>query len=107
MDSFLKVLENSITYYSLSLLDTSQISAFNLGTNLKEYKVDTQLSNSINNKQNTQPFFRCKIVQSRKQTQSSWNIHSMDLIFGLVGGFVSLIWMGTGMVIAPFEDFKF
>ena len=78
-----------------------------MGTDLKEYKIDTQSNNLVHNKKNAQSFFRCKIVQSRKQTQSSWSIHSIDLIFGLVGGFVSLIWMSTEFVIAPFEDFKF
>ena len=46
----LSVLQNQISYYSIPFVDTSQISALNLGTNLVEYKVDTQLSNSVNNK---------------------------------------------------------
>ena len=58
----LSVLQNQISYYSIPFVDTSQISALNLGTNLVEYKVDTQLSNSVNNKKNTEDFFQCKIV---------------------------------------------
>ena len=65
------------------------------------------LENTLKNKKHTQPFFRSKILQSRKQTQNNWSIQSMDLIFGLVGGFVSLIWMGSEFAIAPFEEFKF
>ena len=65
------------------------------------------MSNSGNNKLNTKSFFQCKILQSRKQTQNNWSIQSIDLIFGLVGGFVSLIWMGSGWMISSFETFKF
>ena len=48
-DVTLQVLQNHIQYYNHAWLDTSQISAIDFGTTLKEYKVDTQLSNSVNN----------------------------------------------------------
>ena len=40
----IQVMQNAITYYNFMWLDTSQISTFNLGDSLDEYKVDTQSS---------------------------------------------------------------
>ena len=60
--SSLSVLQNQISYYKIPFLDTSAISAIDLGTNLVEYKADTQLSNSVKNKKHTEDFFRCKVV---------------------------------------------
>ena len=63
----LQVMQNAISYYNVAWLDTSQISAINLGTDLVDYKVDTQSSVSVKNNDNAEPFFECQIVQSRKQ----------------------------------------
>ena len=48
-----------------------------------------------------------QIVQAREYTEVVWAIYSLDLILGLVGGFTGIIWMGLGLMIAPYEDFKF
>ena len=60
-------MQNAISYYNIAWLDTSQISAINLGTDLVDYKVSTQASVTVKNNENTDPFFYCQIVQSRKQ----------------------------------------
>jgi hypothetical protein len=39
--------------------------------------------------------------------ETTWSINSLDLILGLVGGFTSIIWSFLGLLIAPYEDFKF
>ena len=60
-------MQNAISYYNIAWLDTSQISAINLGTDLVDYKVSTQASVTVKNNENADPFFYCQIVQSRKQ----------------------------------------
>ena len=60
-------MQNAISYYNIAWLDTSQISAINLGTDLVDYKVSTQSSVTVKNNENVDPFFYCQIVQSRKQ----------------------------------------
>ena len=36
-----------------------------------------------------------------------WAITSLDLILGLVGGFTAIIWLLLGIIIGPYEEFKF
>ena len=107
IQSVLSVLQENIMYYNFPYLDTSQISMLNLGESLVDYKVDTQQTSRLNNYSNTDSFFVSQIVQARKQTQLTWSINSLDLILGLVGGFTSIIWAFLGLIIAPYEDFKF
>ena len=78
-----------------------------MGTSLADYKVNDSQSTMLNNFQNTKPIFVAEIVQSRKQNEVTWSINSLYLILGLVGGFTSIIWGFLGMVITPYEDFKF
>lgn len=47
------------------------------------------------------------MVQSTKQTQITWSIVSLDLILGLVGGITSIIWATLGLILAPYEEFRF
>ena len=47
------------------------------------------------------------LVQSRQQIEVTWSIYSLDLVLGLVGGFTSIIWSFLGLIIAPYEDFRF
>lgn len=46
-------------------------------------------------------------VQSRRITNIEWSIQSIDIILGLVGGVSGIIWAALGLLIAPYEDFKF
>ena len=46
-------------------------------------------------------------MQSRQQIEVTWSIISLDLILGLVGGFTSIIWSFLGLIITPYEDFRF
>ena len=103
----MSISQDAITYFNHGYLDTSQISALNLGTDLVDYKVDTQQVNLFLNKGNKQDIFISEMVQSRRQNQITWSINSLDLILGLVGGFTSIIWGTLGMILAPYEDFKF
>ena len=88
-------------------MDTSQISAIDLGLWLDSYKVNSQQTNTLSNIDNKRDFFQCEIVQSREQVTYQWSQATFDLILGLVGGFTSLIWAFLGCMIQPFEDFKF
>ena len=100
-------MQNAVSYYNIAWLDTSQISAINLGTDLADYTVDTQSSVAVKNNDNAEPFFVCQLVQSRRKNEITWSISSLDVILGLVGGFTSVIWSLLAMVITPYEDFKF
>ena len=46
-------------------------------------------------------------VQSRRITNIEWSIQSIDIILGLVGGVSGIIWAALGLIIGPYEDFKF
>jgi len=46
-------------------------------------------------------------VQSRSFTETTWSVNSLDLILGLVGGITAIIWSFLGIIIGPYEDFKF
>ena len=46
-------------------------------------------------------------MQSRKQGQETWAFNSLDLIFGLVGGFTAMIWASLAFCLGGYEEFKF
>ena len=78
-----------------------------MATELVDYKVDIQQKTIFSNLDNADSFFRSTLVQSRKKNEVQWAINSLDLILGLVGGFTSVIWAILGLIIQPYEDFKF
>ena len=51
--------------------------------------------------------FTRSFVQSRKYQNTEWTITSFDIVMGLIGGFVGLIWDGLGYWLGNYESFKF
>ena len=51
--------------------------------------------------------FTNTFVQARKFTQTEWTITSFDIVLGLIGGFVGLIWDSLGFLLGNYESFKF
>jgi len=100
-------MQEPISFFHNPVLDTSGIDLFNLATELVDYKVDIQQKTIFSNLDNADSFFRSTLVQSRKKNEVQWAINSLDLILGLVGGFTSVIWAILGLIIQPYEDFKF
>ena len=47
------------------------------------------------------------MFQSRKKIKTTWSIVSLDLILGLVGGITSIVWVTLGLLLSPYEEFKF
>ena len=46
------------------------------------------------------------MYQSRAYTETEWTVKSLDLVLGLIGGFVGLIWDSLGFVFGGYESFK-
>jgi len=49
-------------YYNFPVLDTSQISVFNMGTKLNDYKVDVTQRSQLNNFVNKDSFYVSQVV---------------------------------------------
>ena len=47
------------------------------------------------------------LVQNRKYTEIQWTITSLDIVMGLIGGFIGLIWDTLGLTLKGYESFKF
>ena len=49
-----------------------------------------------------------KIVYSQSKVQNKvvWRVNSLDLVLGLVGGFVGLIWVSLSIVCKNYQEFK-
>lgn len=99
--------QGTIGFYDFKWLDTSQISIYDFGQDFYTYIAAGKDVNSLINDNNQGDIFECWIVQSRSYTETTWSINSLDLILGLVGGITSIIWGCLGIIIAPYEDFKF
>ena len=99
-------MQSTVTYW-FKWLDTSQISLFDFGLARRDYKVERQSGNKAGNAGHEQPVLRSICYQARRITQVEWSIASIDVILGLVGGVSGIIWAGLGLILAPYEDFKF
>ena len=51
--------------------------------------------------------FMGNFIQARKYYKTQWTVESFDLVFGLIGGFVGLIWDSLGFFLGNYESFKF
>ena len=47
------------------------------------------------------------LLQNKRKIQTEWTITSFDLVLGLIGGFVGLIWDSLGFLLGNYESFKF
>ena len=45
-------------------------------------------------------------MQSRRQHDSQFTRNSLDIVLGIVGGFVGLIWGGLSLIVGGYETFK-
>ena len=99
-------MQATVTFW-FKWMDTSQITIFDLGISRRDFKLERQTSNKVGNAGYDEPVLKSICYQSRRITQIEWSIASIDVILGLVGGVSGIIWAGLGLVIAPYEDFKF
>ena len=51
--------------------------------------------------------FSARIVQSYATLGVVWSINSLDLVLGLVDGFVGIIWTASGILLSNYEAFAF
>lgn len=93
--------------YDFPLLDTSQVSVIDLSKHFTTYDLDYYSTTSIDNDMNDSMLLKLDILQSRLNTERQFARYSLDLILGLVGGFVSIIWGVLGYMINPYETFMF
>ena len=53
------------------------------------------------------PIFTQFLVQDRSYLVTTWSVQSLDIVLGLIGGFVGLIWGLLGYSLGGYESFKF
>ena len=99
--------KENIMVYWFQWLDTSQIAFFDLGNPYADYRVEDHQIRFFNNEKNEAPIYQNLLMQSRKSTDVTWSIQSIDLILGLVGGISAIAWGAIGMFLASYQDFKF
>ena len=102
----LYITRNDISFYNFRYLDTSQIATPDLSQKFVDYKTLDSAIATFRDYTNTKVFY-LRIVQAREYTEIIWSIQSIDLILGLVGGFVGVIWTGLALLVGPYEEFKF
>ena len=68
-------------------------------TPIEAYETDTDVK--------TSPIFFDILFQDRHFSETEWTVRSLDVVLGLIGGFVSLIWDSLGLLLGGYESFKF
>ena len=53
------------------------------------------------------PIFSQVLCQDRSYLETTWSVQSLDIVLGLIGGFVGLIWDLLGYSLGGYESFKF
>jgi len=51
--------------------------------------------------------FEQNLSQGRKFYHNEWTIVSLDIVLGLIGGFVGLVWSSLDLSLGSYESFKF
>lgn len=46
-------------------------------------------------------------MQARPYTVTEWTVSSLDVVLGVIGGFVGLIWDVLGFSLGGYQAFKF
>ena len=93
------------TYFDNFFIDLSQFGSF-FGKDCTTYLMtDTQEFGYRSTYDN--PIYSQILVQDRSILQAQWNLDSLDLILGLVGGFIGLVWDSLGYILDGYESFKF
>ena len=97
---------NDISYYNFPYVDTSQLAYPDMSQKFKDYKTLKQSSSTFLDSSNTKLFY-LRIMQAREYTEIVLSIQSLDLVLGLVGGLVGIIWTALALLVGPYEEFKF
>ena len=55
----------------------------------------------------TQPLFAEILNQSRSYDVVQWSVVSFDMVVGLIGGFIGLIYLILTYILGGYQEFKF
>ena len=51
--------------------------------------------------------YRHIIILDKESKKVEWSVNSVDILLGLIGGFIGLIWDLLDLSFRPYESFKF
>lgn len=106
----LKYIERNL--YNFRWFDLSQFNGVYDGEQVSTYNSGLQqtlvsFKNSDRATAALQPVFSQVLFQSRNYEQVQWSVLSMDIILGMIGGFVGLIYLLLTWAIGDYQRFKF
>ena len=99
------VARSEIQFYSFKWLDTSNIALLNINEEFTNYHISSVAERPAKMKIKT-GIAEVVYDQSKKKSTTQWQIQSLDVVLGLVGGFVSIIWGALNILFSEYEYFK-
>ena len=103
---FVTLSQNQCTYYNSIYFDLTQFGSF-FGTDCETYSVTDTESIFYESDDVTAPVFTQILMQDRSYHDTTWSVNSIDIVLGLIGGFIGLIWDMLGYTIGGYQSFKF
>lgn len=101
-----EVAATEVEFFSFKWLDTSAISLVDFAQSFTNYSVENE-SRRQKKLQAGDPVLFQIFTQSRVRNKNTFSIASLDLVLGLVGGFAAICWGTLGLILNPYESFKF
>ena len=93
------------TYFDSFFIDLSQFGSL-FGKDCTTYLMTDTQAFGYRSSYNA-PIYSQILVQDRSILQAQWTLDSLDLILGLVGGFIALVWEWLSYILGGYESFKF
>lgn len=98
--------QTQCTYYNLLWIDLGQFGDL-FGTDCETYQVVNTETVSIFSNELSDPVFSQVVIQDRSYLETSWTVNSVDILLGLIGGFIGLIWDLLNRFLGGYESFAF
>lgn len=98
--------QTQCSFYNNIFFDLSQFGSI-FGQDCETYLIQDSTSFGYENTRVDSPIYTQVLLQSRSYLSTTWSVQSVDIVLGLIGGFVGLIWDLLGVTMGGYESFKF
>ena len=106
MNMYATLQQTQCTYYDSIAFDLSQFGSL-FGKDCETYILTDTEAFPFEAKSPIIPIFTQILLQDRSYLVTTWSVQSLDIVLGLIGGFVGLIWDLLGYSLGGYESFKF
>lgn len=101
--------KNECSYFNSQWIDLSQFEFIYDGIDCSTYNTGTVISinEPYENKYGEIPLLDLVLSQDRHFNEVEWTVMSVDIVLGIIGGFVGLIWGILTYLLGGYQGFRF